>query len=659
MVVRDASMSEIDLPAMDGVTIAPLPLAPEAIPGGRVLLADDDADLREYLSRILEKRWTVEAVSGGTAALAAARLNRPDVILADVLMPGMDGLQLLRELRADPRLRATPVILLSARAGSDDRVEGLEAGADDYLVKPFSARELLARVSTHMQLARYRAESESSRANLMAILERAPVGIALFKGETHRFALANPAHCEMVGRPMEELIGRSIFDVFPHHVPPLDEVYRSGRPMVKREFPGKVLLPDGRLEEQFLTFAAAPMRDADGNVIGVMTISFDATEQVRNRRRLETTRAEAEEANRAKDEFLAMLGHELRNPLTPILATMEHLRLRGTKSLLKERQLIERHARQVAGMVDDLLDIHRIARGKVRLARTRTELSSLVSQSLEAVRPILEERRHALEVAVPHGLLVNVDPGRLVQVISNLLTNAAKYTDRRGLIQIRGARESRSVVFRVRDDGVGIPADLLPRIFDPFTQGARGSDRTQGGLGLGLSIVRSLVERHGGTVAVSSGGPGRGSEFTVRLPLARPARARAAAGSWTASSRKLAGRGQAILLVDDNRDIAIVLGRLLQARGHAVEIAHDGPGALEIARRFRPRFALLDIGLPAMDGYELARRLKKQLGPGPLVLVAVTGYGQQADRERARKAGFREHLVKPIDLERLLTILER
>jgi CheY-like chemotaxis protein/anti-sigma regulatory factor (Ser/Thr protein kinase) len=338
---------------------------------------------------------------------------------------------------------------------------------------------------------------------------------------------------------------------------------------------------------------------------------------------------------------------------------MEHLRLRGTKSLPKERELIERHARQVAGMVDDLLDIHRIARGKVRLARTTTELSSLVFQSLEVVRPILEERRHALEVEVPHGLLVNVDPGRLVQVISNLLTNAAKYTDRRGLIQVRGARESRSVVLRVRDDGVGIPADLLPRVFDPFTQGARGSDRTQGGLGLGLSIVRSLVEQHGGTVAVSSEGPGQGSEFSVRLPLARPGRAPTAAGSSSETTRKLASRREAILLVDDNRDIAVVLGRLLRARGHAVEIAHDGPGALKIAKRFRPRFALLDIGLPTMDGYELARRLKKQLGPGPLVLVAVTGYGQQADRERARKAGFREHLVKPIDLERLLTILER
>jgi signal transduction histidine kinase len=374
--------------------------------------------------------------------------------------------------------------------------------------------------------------------------------------------------------------------------------------------------------------------------------------------RVEAARAEAQSANRAKDEFLAMLGHELRNPLTPIIATLQNLRLEGRRGLREERILIERQARFLADIVDDLLDVSRIARGQLKLLRRPVELSRIVARSLEATRPLAEQLGHRLQVDVPDTLVLNADEGRMVQVVSNLITNAAKYTNRPGTIEVTGERHGRQAVLRVRDNGMGIPAGLLPRIFDRFTQGPRTIDRHQGGLGLGLSIVRDLVQLHGGTVSAASDGPGRGSDFTVRVPLARVSRPReAVVGSSKPPSRAVAAQ-QSILVVDDNRDITDVLARLLRARGHAVEVAYDGSMALNVARRFRPRFALVDIGLPTMDGYQLARRLRRLLPSAPPTLLALTGYGQLSDRKRALRAGFSDHLVKPIDLERLLAIVE-
>jgi len=252
--------------------------------------------------------------------------------------------------------------------------------------------------------------------------------------------------------------------------------------------------------------------------------------------------------------------------------------------------------------------------------------------------------------------VLNADEGRLVQVVSNLLTNAAKYTQKHGRIQVLAERDGSSALLRVLDNGIGLHPDLLPRVFDRFTQGVRKSDRTDGGLGLGLSIVRNLVELHGGTVGAFSAGSGKGSEFVVRLPLARRARARARPPAQ--AKLKPVAKPRAILIVDDNRDIADVLAQLLRTRGHTVQVAYDAAAALALVEQFRPQFALLDIGLPAMDGYELAVRLRKRRGLSRMVLLAVTGYGQLSDRRRARRAGFAEHLTKPIDLPRLLSLIE-
>jgi PAS domain S-box-containing protein len=368
-------------------------------------------------------------------------------------------------------------------------------------------------------------------------------------------------------------------------------------------------------------------------------------------------REAANEANRAKDEFLALLGHELRNPLTPILAVIELMKRQGVSAFARERRVIERQARHLARLVDDLLDVTRIVRGKVKLVRERVDIGQVVARAVEIVSPVLEEKRHRLLTELDAGLWVEGDQDRLVQVISNLLSNAAKYTEAGGCIQIGGRVEKGSVVVRVRDDGGGIDRELLPRVFDLFRQGAQTSDRKEGGLGLGLAIVRNLVELHGGAVAAASDGPGTGSELTVRLPIARPRRSRSPKLP-TRSPRRAALKGQRILIVDDNRDIADLLARLLRKDGHAVKVAYGADAGLRHAKTFRPRLALLDIGLPEMDGYELARRLAAERGLAGIRLVALTGYGQAADRRRALKAGFSDHIVKPLDFDQLARVIE-
>jgi signal transduction histidine kinase/ActR/RegA family two-component response regulator len=371
-------------------------------------------------------------------------------------------------------------------------------------------------------------------------------------------------------------------------------------------------------------------------------------------------RREAEMASRAKDEFLAMLGHELRNPLSPMITALELMRLRGGDALERERTIVERQVQHLMRLVDDLLDVSRITRGKIQLKRRTVELGEVIATAIEMASPLLEARRHQLEAEVPRkGLIVEGDPDRLAQVVANLLTNAAKYTEPEGEVRVRASREGPDVVVRVSDSGMGIAPELLPRVFDLFVQGYRALDRSQGGLGLGLTIVRSLVELHGGAVAVASEGNGKGSEFIVRLPAASAAALAPMPGSIPAfPERQHLGPGRSILVVDDNQDAADALVEALGAHGFAASVAYDGPSALETAARVRPEAAFLDIGLPVMDGYELARRLREQLGPG-VKLVALTGYGQDRDRALSRAAGFDEHLVKPAELEHIVVLVHQ
>jgi len=507
----------------------------------RLLLADDNADMREYLRRLLSANWTVEAVSDGRRALEAIHRRRPDLLVADVMMPGLDGLDLTRQLRADPATKGLPIILLSARTGEEAVAEGLDAGANDYIVKPFSARELIARVRVQLEIAR---SLQSDRIN-----------------ETARMA-----------------------------------------------------------EEQFREIARA--------------------------------------TGHARDEFLAILGHELRNPLAPILTALELMDLRGEKSSVRERAIIERQVKHVVRLVDDLLDVSRITRGKIHLDKRPIGVAAIVADALEMASPLLEQRGHRLIIDVaPSGLMLEADPFRLAQVIANLLTNAAKFTDQGGTITVSARREGAAMVVRVKDTGIGIEPLLLPRVFDAFAQGPQGSDRAQGGLGLGLTIVKSLVDLHGGQVEANSAGRGTGAEFVVRLPALDSTDASIASRSALDPVLPVPPTGLRLLVVDDNEDAGMMLAEVLRMLGHEVVVANDGPSALQARRTFTPDVALLDIGLPGMDGHELARQLRARYPATPLRLIALTGYGEEQDRQRSLAAGFDEHVVKPVDLDLLCALL--
>jgi PAS domain S-box-containing protein len=362
-------------------------------------------------------------------------------------------------------------------------------------------------------------------------------------------------------------------------------------------------------------------------------------------------REQAETASRAKDDFLAMLGHELRNPLAPIVTVLHVLRMRD-QGKTRELEIIERQVHHLIRLVDDLLDVSRITRGKIQLTMQPLALERIVAQAVEMASPLLEQRRHRLTVEVASDCVVDGDAHRLAQVVANLLTNAAKYTEPGGRVEVRAAREGDAVVLRVRDDGIGIAPALLPRVFDLFTQGRRAMDRSEGGLGIGLALVRSLVEAHGGRVEAESAGLGCGSEFVVHLPARRAGGAEA--GAATAPAVTSSPGARRILLVDDNADAAESLAALLRAVGHEVVVAPDGPRALAAVRDWRPDVAVLDLGLPVMDGFELAGRLRAACAPR---LIALTGYGQPRDKARARAAGFAVHLVKPVDPATLLAAI--
>ncbi|AUX48753.1 uncharacterized protein SOCE26_102940 [Sorangium cellulosum] len=397
----------------------------------------------------------------------------------------------------------------------------------------------------------------------------------------------------------------------------------------------------------------------------MMTIGHQAAQAIARSLLFEAeraARAQAESAERRKDEFLAMLGHELRNPLAPILTALELMQRcqdgDGERAGLvgeRARVVIERQVRHLERLVDDLLDVSRITRGKIALKPERLHVAELAAKAIELASPLLEQRRHRLEVLMPpEELVVEGDHVRLVQVLTNLLTNAAKYTDPGGHIAVTAEVLGGEVVIRVRDTGAGIPPSLLPHVFDMFVQGPQRLDREKGGLGLGLTIVKRLIEMHGGSVAAHSDGPGKGSEFVVRLPRAAADERGVQPEAGQPGARPPAARRR-VLVVDDNDDGAELLAGALTSAGYAVCVALDGPSALDEARRFRPEIVVLDIGLPVMDGYEVAQRLRAEiLTDARVVLIALTGYGQEQDRRRALSSGFDEHLVKPASLQQVL-----
>jgi len=373
-------------------------------------------------------------------------------------------------------------------------------------------------------------------------------------------------------------------------------------------------------------------------------------------REREVLLADLESASRAKDEFLAMLGHELRNPLSPIVTALQLMRMREGGMRSKEEQIIERQVTHLVRLVDDLLDVSKITRGKVELKKETIDLADVVAEAVEMASVLFEQRRHELVIDVPRsGLRWHGDPVRIAQALANLLTNAARYTDPNGRIVITAAQDGDEIVIRVRDNGIGIAGDMLPRVFDMFAQVNRSSQRAEGGLGLGLTLVKSLVALHGGTVAAYSDGLGRGSEFVIRLPVAIDDAHRTEPSALRRPTPPI--RSRRVLVVDDNVDAADLLGETLRLHGHDVSIAHDPLIAIERLTHFDAEVAILDIGMPVMDGYELATRVRESIPR--CRLVALTGYGQDHDVARSGRAGFERHFVKPVDIGALLELVGR
>jgi signal transduction histidine kinase len=373
---------------------------------------------------------------------------------------------------------------------------------------------------------------------------------------------------------------------------------------------------------------------------------------------LEATSQALRDADRRKDEFIAMLAHELRNPLAPIRTAVQLLRLDALsqKQRGRARDVIERQVEHLVSLIDDLLDVSRITRGMVTLHRSPMLVSAIVARAVETAKPAIDAHRHDLSVEVPaEPMVIDADPTRMVQVIANVLNNATKFTDPGGRIRLRVARDHDEVAIRISDSGIGIPPALLPTIFELFTQVNAKSERSQTGLGIGLALVRRLTEMHGGTVTVASDGPGRGSEFTIRLPV-RDARV-AVEGARPAPYVVPACDPRKILIADDNHDAAEWLSLQLQIAGHEVRTANDGADALKIAHAFEPDVALLDLGMPKMDGYEIARRMRATERGKRMTLIALTGWGQEQDRHRSAEAGFDVHLVKPIAEYELFKVL--
>jgi PAS domain S-box-containing protein len=642
----------------------------------QILLVDDEPANLLALEAILgDLGHTMVRATFGHAALARLAEQSFAVVLLDVQMAGLDGFETARRIRSQDASRHTPIIFLTGHDENRERVEeAYSLGAVDYLVKPLLPVVLRAKVAVFVELfkkteqlrliereqferklaeenARAAAALRESEQRFSGFMQHL-TGLAWIKDLQGRYVFANDAALRIFQRPPAVLYGKTDDEVFD---PTTAAEFKANDRQVLASGTGVQVVEtlchaDGVVHHSLVSKFPIPGPDGQPACVGGMAI--DITERIE-------AEAKLKEADRRKDEFLAMLAHELRNPLAPIRNALYVLRLPATAghTAAEALAMVERQVHNMVRLVDDLLDVSRITRGKIQLRTEPLDLATILQRAVEATRPLIEANRHTLTMTLtPQPARVVADPTRLEQIFANLLNNAAKYTERGGAIAVVTERDGPQVVVRVRDTGFGIPPAMLPHIFNLFTQGERTLERAQGGLGIGLTLVKTLVEMHGGAVEAHSAGPGQGSEFIVRLPVAAEPSSRPEP-TPALDAGAAAGTGLHVLVVEDNQDAADSLAILLQFWGHEVRTAHDGLSGLKAARSYRPQVVFLDIGLPGLDGYEVARQLRQEYG-GKVRLVAMTGYGQDDDRRRAREAGFDAHFVKPVDpalLQRLLS----
>jgi PAS domain S-box-containing protein len=678
-----------------GAMVSDVSSTPDGKTSGRILLADDNVDLREYLRRLLATRYEVEAVGDGHAALEAARRQKPDLIVTDVMMPRLDGFGLLHEVRNDADLRETPVVMLSARAGEEARVEGVESGADDYLVKPFSARELVARVGSLIEMARFRkqasAELEETNARLQKEIEARKASAVL---EARLAAIVessddaivsktldgiitswNVAAERLFGYSSEEAVGKSILLIVPpeRHGEEADILRKLRKGERTNHFETERVRKGGRRVDVSIT--VSPIRDSSGTIVGASKIARDVTEQKRAEREREqllaaerNARGEAQRANQLKDEFLATLSHELRTPLNAIMGWAQLMGL-GTMAgdeMQDAGRAIERNARTQKQLIDDLLDMSRIISGKLRLDLQQVDPISFIDAAVETIRPSASVKEIRIERLIdPLAGPVSGDPSRLQQVMWNLLSNAVKFTPKGGRIQVRLERVNSHIELSVSDTGQGIDPAFLPHLFERFRQADASTTRKHGGLGIGLAIVKEIVELHGGTVRAKSAGDGQGAAFVVTLPLlllknkAEPTRVHPTASSASVIDIGLTDlSGLKILFVDDEPDARSLVKRLLEECGAQAMAAESAQQALDLARGDKPDVLISDIGMPETDGYEFLRQFRMAGDSYSKVpAIALTAFARSEDRTRALRAGFISHVAKPIEPSELLATI--
>jgi signal transduction histidine kinase/DNA-binding response OmpR family regulator len=685
-----------------------------------ILIVDDLPEkLLVYRSVLEELGQNLVFVRSGEEALKQVLKHDFAVVLLDVNMPGMNGFETAHLIRNRKRSGHTPIIFLTAFADEVQTTQGYATGAVDYMSTPVVPEILRAKVRVFVELFRMRqqvahqAEEQAKRAAAEEAARR-----STFLAEASR-ALTSSLDFEETVRGLLRLVVPSLSDVaavtqpagpnehwnsehwsselawydrardcFSHATisgadAPRDElrncherVLATGAAETLDNLDVAYPIGRGQISESRIHCAIVLPLIARGRALGALTLAMTGAgrqferadrilaEDLADRAAIALDNARLyhniQENDRRKNEFLAMLSHELRNPLAPVRNAVHVIRQCGIDHphLNWARDVIDRQVTHLVRLVDDLLDVSRITRGKIRLQREPVDVANVVAGAVETSRPLVQRHGHDLIVTLPQEpVRVMGDPARLAQVLANLLNNAAKYTPDGGRIWLTVEKENGEAVVRVRDTGAGIPKEMLAKVFDMFTQMDNSLDRSQGGLGVGLTLVQRLVELHGGTVQAFSDGPGQGSEFVVRLQ-AETSEPLDVVKVPASNGRNLC-RSLHVLVVDDNMDSADSLGQLLRLSGYEVRLAHDGVGALEAVNAVRPDVVLLDIGLPGIDGYEVARRLRAQPENGDMLLVAVSGYGQEEDRNRSRQAGFDHHLIKPVDftaLEKVMTV---
>jgi PAS domain S-box-containing protein len=597
--------------------------------------------------RVTYLNGVAEALTGWTQAEAAGQ-PLPDVFhIVNEQTRQLAENPALKALREGVAVGLANHTLLIARDGTERPIDDSAAPMLDELGAPVGVVLVFRDVSE-------RRRAEETQARLAAIVESSQDAI-ISKTLDSVIQTWNAGSERLFGYSAEEAVGRPITLLIPPER--LDEeqeiLARLSRGERIEHYETVRMAKDGRRIDISLTIS--PIRDAEGRVIGASKVARDVTERKQAEEALR-------EADRRKDEFLALLAHELRNPLAPLRNGLQVMRLASgdAKTVARTRDMMDRQLSHMVRLIDDLLDISRISQNKMELRRDRALLADVISSAVETARPALEAAGHKLTVSLPpEPVHLDADLTRLAQVFGNLLNNSAKYTERGGHIQLTATWEGDQVSVAVRDTGIGIPASALPTIFDMFSQVDRSIERSTGGLGIGLALVKGLVEMHGGTVEAASPGQGKGSTFTVRLPVLKY-QAESPPGTPLEGLPDSDGPKRRILVVDDNRDSADSMAMMLQLLGDEVRTAHDGIEAVELAGQFRPQVILMDIGMPKLNGYEAAQRIREQPWGRGTTIIALTGWGQEADRLRSKEAGCDGHLVKPVnlpDLEELLVEL--